>query len=244
MNKEQVYKLLKITIIATAFMTFFEAIFAIPGVSEWISEYIHSINNKWLLWLTIWMIMFIQVCIIPIPAYIVLNAAVNIGLVSKEAGIINTISSSNFWIFIAVSISAYMAGALIAYAFGYRYGRKALMWCAGSEEEYDKWSEFLGHKGKWAYAATVFLPLFPDDLLCLVAGSIKIDVWFFFFSNLIGRTVGLITMLLVLVVFNHVTDGAIPWSFIVWSIILIALIIVYKKIQKDLRKEKEETENK
>ena len=60
MNKEQVYKLLKITIIATAFMTFFEAIFAIPGVSEWISEYIHGINNKWLLWLTIWMIMLNQ----------------------------------------------------------------------------------------------------------------------------------------------------------------------------------------
>ena len=52
-----------------------------------------------------------------------------------------------------------------------------------------------------------------------------------------------ITMLLALVVFNHVTDGAIPWSFIVWSIILIALIIFYKKLQKDLQKEKE-VENK
>ena len=51
-------------------------------------------------------------------------------------------------------------------------------------------------------------------------------------------------MLLALVVFNHVTDGVIPWSFIVWSIILIALIIFYKKLQKDLQKEKEEVENK
>ena len=238
MNKAQVYKLLKITIFATAFMTFFEAIFAIPGVTEWISDYINGISNKWLLWLTIWMIMFIQVCIIPIPAYIVLNAAVNIGLVSKGAGILNTLAGSNFWIFIAVTISAYMAGALIAYAFGHRYGRKALMWCAGSEEEYDKWSSLLGKKGKWAYAATVLLPVFPDDLLCLVAGSLKIDVWFFFFSNLICRTIGLITMLLALVVFNYITSGAIPWSLIVWSMILIGLIVVYKIIQKDLKNKK------
>ena len=238
MNKEQVYKLLKLTIIATAFMTFFEAIFAIPGVTQFISDYIHGISNKWLLWLTIWMIMFIQVCIIPIPAYIVLNAAVNIGLVSRGTTIVGSLSSSHFWIFVAVSISAYMAGAVIAYLFGYKFGRKALMWCAGSEDEYDKWSDFIGHKGKWAYAATILFPMFPDDLLCLVAGSVKIHFGFFFTSNLICRTIGLVTMLIVLVVFNHVTSGAIPWSFIVWCVILIALIIIDKKLGNDLKKEK------
>ena len=144
MKKEQVYKLLEVTIIAAAFMTFFEAIFAIPGVTDGISEWINS-KQKWGLWIIIWLVMFIQVCIIPVPAYIVLNTAVNIGIISRNTDLLTSLTTDTFWIFILVSISAYMAGACVAYGMGYRYGRKTLMWCAGNAEDYEKWSVYLKH---------------------------------------------------------------------------------------------------
>ncbi len=237
MKKEQVYKLLEITFIAVAFMTFFEIIFAIPGVTDSISDWIHGLNNKWFIWLAIWLIMFIQVCIIPIPAYIVLNTAVNIGLVGQKTSILSALASGDFWMFVLVTISAYMAGASVAYWYGAKFGRKALMWCAGSEEEYDKWSTVLVERGKWAYAATVLFPVFPDDLLCLIAGSIKLNFGFFLCSNLVGRTVGLVTMLIALVVFDHITSGAIPWSLIVWLIVFVVIFIVLIKLKNDLKKE-------
>lgn len=237
MKKEQIYKLLEVTIIAAAFMTFFEAIFAIPGVTDSISEWIHNLNQRWLLWLVIWLVMFIQVCIIPIPAYIVLNTAVNIGLISRNTNILTSLTSENFWIFVLVSISAYMAGAVVAYGMGYKYGRRTLMWCAGNPEDYEKWSLYLKTNGKWAYFATVLLPIFPDDLLCLVAGSIKFDFKFFLGSNFIGRTIGLITTLVALVVFNHVTNGTIPWSLIIWVFILSVLVISLLMLKKEIKKE-------
>ena len=236
MKKEQVYKLLEVTIIAAAFMTFFEAIFAIPGVTDGIEKWIHS-KQQWGLWLIIWLVMFIQVTIIPIPAYIVLNTAVNIGVFSKNTDLITSFSSEGFWIFVLVSISAYMAGASVAYWMGYRFGRKTLMWCAGNEEDYEKWSSYLTQNGKVAYFATVLLPIFPDDLLCLVAGSIKFDFKFFFLSNFIGRKIGLLTMLIVLIIFNHFTSGTIPWSLIIWVFILSVLIIFWCLLKKELQKE-------
>ena len=158
MNKQQLIKILKVSMIATAIMLGFEILFSFDVITNWFGELITK-SGDWA-YLVIWVIMFLQVTILNIPAYVILSASVSIG--------ISTLS----WEFILVTISAYMCGCLLAYWLGFKFGKKAVKWCAGSEEDYDKWCDVLNEKGKWWYFATVILPIFPDDLLCIVAGSV------------------------------------------------------------------------
>ena len=212
MNKQQIIKILKVSMIATAIMLGFEILFSFDVITNWFGELITK-SGDWA-YLVIWAIMFLQVTILNIPAYVILSASVSIG--------ISTLS----WEFILVTISAYMCGCLLAYWLGWKFGKKAVKWCAGSEEDYDKWCNVLNAKGKWWYLITVVFPFFPDDLLCIVAGSVKFNFWFYFFSNLIGRTIGLITMLYTLKLIGMI-GGGFPFMIIVWGVALLAELIIY-----------------
>lgn len=212
MNKQQIIKILKVSMIATAIMLGFEILFSFDVITNWFGELIIK-SGDWA-YLVIWIIIFLQVTILNIPAYVILSASVSIG--------ISTLS----WEFILVTISAYMCGCLLAYLLGFKFGKKAVKWCAGSEEDYDKWCDVLNEKGKWWYLITVLFPFFPDDLLCIVAGSVKFNFWFYFFSNLIGRTIGLVTMLYTLRLIGMI-GGGFPFMIIVWGVALLAELIIY-----------------
>lgn len=213
MKNEQLLKILKVLMVATAIMLVFEIIFSIPAVNEFFGGLITGANG-WVVYLVIWAIMFLQVTILNIPAYVVLSASVSVG--------IKTLS----WEYFLTVISAYMVGCLVAYFIGRKFGAKAVKWCAGSEEDYNKWSELFNKKGKWWYLVTVLFPMFPDDLLCLVAGGVKFNFWFYTIANLVGRSIGLITMLLVLE-FIGLAGGGFPFMIIVWAVALLAEVIVY-----------------
>lgn len=217
MNKQQIIKILKVSMIATAIMLGFEILFSFDVITNWFGELIIK-SGDWA-YLVIWVIMFLQVTILNLPAYVILSASVSIG--------ISTLS----WEFILVTISAYMCGCLLAYWLGWKFGKKAVKWCAGSEEDYDKWCDVLNEKGKWWYLITVLFPFFPDDLLCIVAGSVKFNFWFYFFSNLIGRTIGLITMLYTLKLIGMI-GGGFPFMIIVWGVALLAELIIYLVLYK------------
>ena len=225
MKKEQILKILMTMIIATALMFAFDILFSIPAITNAITNWIKSLgDNMWLMYLAVWIVMFVQVCFIPIPAVVVIEAAMGVGIIQPKLGLIGMFSTQNLWIFVLVTISAYMLGAVVAYGMGYLWGQKAVRWCAGGETDYDKWSKVLTEKGKWWYAATVVLPVFPDDLLCLVAGSVKFNFHFFFWSNMFGRSIGLITSLAALTIVN---SGSGNLSMIAWGLALIIEIVVY-----------------
>lgn len=223
MKKEQIIKILDIAIIMTVIILGIEIIFSIPGVNNWFSSLITS-SNGWVVYVVIWIIMFLQTTILNIPAYVVLSASISVG--------INTLS----FLYIVVVLSAYIVGCLFAYFIGYKFGKKAVKWCAGSDEDYDKWSNVLNAKGKWWYFITVLFPLFPDDILCLVAGAVKFNFSFYVISNIIGRGIGLITMLLFLELLGSV-GGDFPYMVIVWAVVLLIEIIVYFVLKKKENKE-------
>lgn len=222
MNKGQILKILKVCLIATAIMLGCEIIFSIPVVTDFFGNLISN-SNGWVAYLIIWAIMFLQVTILNIPAYVVLSASVSIG--------INCLG----WKFLLTVITAYMAGCILAYWLGRWFGVKAVKWCAGSQEDFDKWSKFLNKKGKWWYFLTVLFPFFPDDLLCIVAGGVKFDFAFYVLANLVGRSVGLITMVAVLYLIGHI-GGGFPFMIIVWGVALIAELVAYIVIKKKISK--------
>ena len=211
MNKQQIYKLLKVALIMTIIMLIFEIIFAIDIINDFFSNLITNAEG-WLVYLVIWIIMFLQVTLLNIPAYTILSVSLSIGLEILSVT------------YIVVTITAYMAGCILAYWFGRKFGVKALKWCAGSEDDYNKWSAIINTKGKWVYFLTILFPFFPDDLLCIVAGSVKFNFSLYVIFNIIGRTIGLVVMCLVLE-FIGWTAGSFPLMVIIWTIALIVEII-------------------
>lgn len=217
-NKDQALKILKVLIGATAIILGFEILFSIPAINDFFCSLITGANG-WLVYLVIWIIMFLQVTILNIPAYVILSCSVSVG--------IKTLSIQ----YILVVISAYMVGCVFAYWLGRKFGVRAIKWCAGSEEDYNKWSEFINKKGKWFYLVTILFPLFPDDILCLVAGSVRFDFKFYVIANLIGRTIGLVTMLLTLELIS-LGQGGFPFMIVVWGVSLIGELVGYILIKR------------
>ena len=218
MKKEQILKILDVAIIMTAIILLMEGIFAIPAVNQWFSDCITS-TNGWVVYVVIWLIMFLQVTVLNVPAYVILSASVSVG--------IQTLSFT----YLSVVLSAYMVGCVVAYWIGRKFGKKAVKWCAGSEEDYDKWSTVLNKRGKWWYLATVIFPMFPDDILCIVAGAVKFDFGFYFGANLLGRSVGLVTMLLFLKLVGT-TGGGFPYMLIVWAVVLVLEIVAHVIVKR------------
>ena len=218
MTGEQIQRILKVCIIATVIMLIFEVIFSIPAINDFFRNWITS-TSGWVVFVVIWLIMFLQCTILNIPAYVVLSASISIGIECMS------------WQYLLIVITAYMAGCITAYWLGRWLGVKAVKWCAGSQEEFDKWSNVLNTKGKWWYALTVLLPLFPDDLLCLVAGAVKFNFGFYVIVNAICRSIGLVAMILTLQAVGSI-GGGIPLMIIVWAVALIIELIIYLKINK------------
>lgn len=226
MNREQILKILKVFIIATIFMLIFEIIFSIKEVNNFFSNAITKSNGVGV-YVTLWIIMFLQVTIINVPAYTILSISVSINL--DVFG----------WQFLLVVVSSYMCGCIFAYWLGRWFGVKAVKWCAGSEEDFEKWSGYLNSKGKLWYFLTILLPIFPDDLLCLVAGSTKFHFGKYCIYNFLGRAIGLVTMLGVLMLIGAMSSGF-PFMIIVWALALtiemVAHIIIKKKTTKTFDK--------
>ena len=218
MKKDQIIRLLKVALVTTAILLIFEGIFSIPAINNFFMGLISG-SSGWLAYLFVWLIMFLQVTILNIPAYSVLAACTSIGMKTLDI------------VFISVVLSAYMVGCILAYWLGRWFGKRAVKWCAGSEEDYDKWSSVLNSKGKIWYFLTVLFPFFPDDILCLVAGAVKFNFGLYTIMNFVGRGIGLVTTILTLGLINKVSDGF-PIMVIVWAVALIAELVAYIILSK------------
>lgn len=218
---DKLYKSLIVSITTIAIIFIFELISFIPGFDDFFISVMQD-KNSWLTWVGMWVIMFIQVTFIPIPAIAILTAANNIGMIQ-----FNLIQDSLFYI---VVMSSYMVGVIVAYLIGRKWGSKAVNWISGDPEVSKKWSDAINDKGKFFYFLTVLFPIFPDDLLCIVAGAIKLDFKYFVISNLIGRLIGLVTTVYVLLnVINLV--GSLTMLIVYGTLLLINIIsiIIIKK---------------
>ena len=67
MNKQQVIKIIDVMFVAVLFMTAFEILFAFPQVSNSIQTWIEGLENKTMIWVAFWLVMFICAYIINLP---------------------------------------------------------------------------------------------------------------------------------------------------------------------------------
>jgi uncharacterized membrane protein YdjX (TVP38/TMEM64 family) len=162
------------------------------------------------------LIQFLQVTFIPIPS-----------AMSTLAGVLvyGPLQAS------LLSLSGIMLGSVFAFWLGRTFGRKLVSFMVG-KNSCKKWTEFLT-EAKYSFVVMMILPIFPDDILCLVAGLTGMSWAFFVITNLISRTLG------IFLTCYFGSGSIIPyhgWGLFVWAaffaIVAVVLYLSFKYRQK------------
>lgn len=114
-----------------------------------------------------------------------------------------------------------LVGSYISFLTGKVFGYKLVSWIVG-KENVDKYSQIIRKRGGFFLGLAFLLPMFPDDILCFIAGITKISVKKFFWITLITRPIGVMCMAYFgsgqIIPFNN-------WGLYVWIAILVLVVI-------------------
>lgn len=165
------------------------------------------------------LLQFLQVTIIPIPSTI-LTIAGSIIYGPLQGGLL--------------SFSGILLGSVFAFWLGRTFGGALVEFMVG-KETCEKWIKYLS-RAKYAFFFMMLLPMFPDDILCLVAGVTNMSWAFFVVTNFITRPIGVFLT-------SYLGSGeVIPyhgWGLVAWAAILIAvgvLMWLVTKYQENIEK--------
>lgn len=176
----------------------------IPALKELFSPSSLKGKTGMILWSFVWILIFLECSIVPGPY-------IPIVIFCTQTPMIQTP-----WLLYLITTSAVFAGRVVAYFVGKKFGK--IMY----EKDLKEWeSKFNSPVGKWIYAITVAAPGFPDFVLAILAGSVGINFWFYFMTNVICK--GLENVLLIFV--GKVIGGNFSWLYIYMILIFIAFTI-------------------
>lgn len=126
------------------------------------------------------------------------------------------------WQAFVLSYISIIIGSLIMFWIGRKAGRKFLNWMIGKETA-EKWITRMSN-GKYLFFLMMLFPMFPDDILCVVAGLTNMSFPFFLVTNLIARGLGVATTV-------WVGSGAVipyhGWGLIVWGILILVILALF-----------------
>ena len=150
---------------------------------------------------------FLQVTFLPLPA-----------IVTTVAGTL----LFGPWIACAISLCAILLGAIFAFFLGKKIGRKLVVWVAGKEQA-EKWEQKL-KRGNFVFFLMMLFPVFPDDILCIVAGTIGMSYKFFIITNIITRPIAVVTTCFLgsgtLIPFSG-------WGIPVWIVLVVIVAVLF-----------------
>ena len=165
----------------------------------------------------LFIIQLLQTTIVPLPSFITTIAGVLV---------------FGAWPCFFISLLAIITGSIISFFAGRYLGKGVIKWIVG-EKQFESLEAKLT-KGKYAYFLMMMFPLFPDDVLCIMAGVTKMSFRFFFFTNILTRPISLLCLCFLgsgtLIPFSG-------WGIPVWIVLIIALAIlmcVAIKYQKEI----------
>lgn len=155
------------------------------------------------------LVQFLQVTFIPIPAMVTTLA----GTVLFGPGLATILS-----------LIGIMLGSITAFVIGDKLGEKVVKWIVG-EKNVEKYGSMLYDKGKYMFFLMMLFPIFPDDMLCLVAGMTTMSYKFFITTIILTRPIGIIMTC-------YLGSGTIipyteTWGLIVWAIIVLFIVTAF-----------------
>lgn len=214
MKKETKTKLIKLSIVVGALILLALAIYLpleLTGTIDKIdsAEKLRDIILEWgaYSYITFIIIQFLQVTFLPLPA-----------VVTTVAGTL----VFGPWITFGLSLLAVMLGSIFAFFLGRKVGRKLVVWVAG-EKDAKKWEEKLS-RGKYIFFLMMLFPIFPDDILCIVASCIGMDWKFFLITNIITRPISIGTTCF------FGSGQIIPfsgWGIPVWIVLAVLACVIF-----------------
>ena len=203
--------------------------FKLVNSSEGLQQYLEKAG----VWMPILYIVlqYLQVILLPIPT-----------VVSTVAGLA-LFGPFETMIYSFIGI---VFGSVTAFFIGRKLGYKAVVWIVG-KETIDKWQKKLKGKDNLVLTLMFLLPLFPDDVLCFIAGLSSMSNRYFLVMILLTRLIGIAG--------TCYSFDFIPfntwWGLLIWGIFIAAIVVgfifVYKnmdKIQQFLKKLKRKNQKK
>lgn len=165
------------------------------------------------------MVSFLQVTFIPIPGSI-------------------TILAGNYlfgpWLSYLYSFIGMFLGSLLAFLLGRKIGRAYVNWVVGDKETVDYYLKKLKGKETVILFFMFLLPLFPDDILCSIAGIMPITWSVFIFMQIITRitSIGATLFLMSGEIIPYDTWWGIMILIIIGILAIIAFIYAYRNSEK------------
>ena len=188
--------------------------FEVVDTPEKLQEYLGEAG----VWMPIFYIalQFLQVVVLPIPS-----------IVSTVAGVA---LFGAFWTMI-YSLAGILLGSLTAFFIGRKLGNKAVVWMVG-EESLQKWQKKLKGKDNLFLTLMFLLPLFPDDILCFVAGLSTMTTRYFLILIFLSRVLAISA--------TCYSIDFIPfntwWGIALWCVFLVGIAVAFFLIYKNMDK--------
>lgn len=188
--------------------------FEVVSVPENLQQYLEK-TGAWMP-IAYTLLQFLQVVLLPIPS--VASTLVGVALFGA------------FWAMI-YSLIGILLGSVAAFFVGRKFGYKTVDWMVG-RETLIKWQKKLKGKDSLFLTFAFLLPLFPDDILCFVAGLSSMSTRYFLVVILLSRAVGIAA--------TCYSIDFIPlntwWGIALWVVILAALVVGFIFINKNMEK--------
>ena len=232
-KKEFLYKLCLTILIVTSVISIGFYLIVITGIFDKIRSvdelraYVLSFGA----WMPVIYIIlnFLQVVILPIPGFVAVATGV-----ALFGPLLATVYS-----FIGITL-----GSIVAYFIGKKFGYKVVKWIVG-KETLDKWLLAVKNKDKIVLTFMFLFPLFPDDVLCFVAGLSSMSTKYFLIMITLSR------LITITITSYSVNGNLIPyttwWGVLIWVVVILLTVVftiflykngnkIEKKFTKFLRK--------
>lgn len=180
--------------------------------------------KSWILSFGFWsyfifvLLQFLQVTFLPLPASLTTLTGVVI--------------FGPFYTFLLSTLSIIL-GSIFAYQLGKIFGIKFLNFIFGKQKTQNFQQKIKS--GNIIFFFMMLFPMFPDDLLCMLAGVVNMNFKYFIITNLITRPVGIFCLCFLgsgyIIPFNS-------WGIWIWILILIVattLLIIYFKNKSKIK---------
>lgn len=215
-KKQVIYRLIACTLI---FLDIFAVVFfiicatgiitkinSIQALRDYIAEFGNMAVFLYILF------SFLQVVVLPVPGSVSVAAGVALFGPLKCA----------IYSFIGI-----VSGSIAAFAIGRWIGYKAVKWIVG-KETLDKWLAKLKNKDYLILSIMFLLPMFPDDVLCFIAGLSSMTWPYFLIMIVVTRLISIFA--------TAYSVGLIPfntwWGITIWAVIAAAIGVAFWLICK------------